>query len=141
LKKTSTTKSVILINMKDAPKELVSWLVSEMNKKNWGIRETAKRAGVSHPTISDIIAGNQPSLITCKKLAKLFNCPELVIIRKAGLIQSEMDPNDDFDQWKHILDQLPQHDRDELLRIAQIKVEYQIKSQERVKSQNVEGAP
>jgi hypothetical protein len=65
LDKTSSTKSVILSRMREAPKEFIDWLKKEMEVRNWGIRETAIKVGVSHPTISDIVTnGRLPSFET-----------------------------------------------------------------------------
>lgn len=84
-----------LARMRRAPKELGEWLLAEMQAKNWSARETARMAGLSHPVISDILSGYQPSTKTCAALAKLFNYSELGLLRMAGIVS----PDADTDPW------------------------------------------
>ncbi|MFH2040134.1 MAG: helix-turn-helix transcriptional regulator [Chloroflexota bacterium] len=65
---------------------LSDWLTTHMQINNLGTRETARRAGISHPLISDILNGGKPSLETCSVLAELFNTPPEEVLRMAGLL-------------------------------------------------------
>jgi len=47
-----------------------SFVLDVMNDENVGVREFARRLGVSHPTVSDVLAGGKPSLKTCRAIAK-----------------------------------------------------------------------
>ncbi len=77
--------------MSSSPNELIEWLTLNMNKNNWGVREVARRAGVSHPTVSDVLNGKPPSLDTSVALAKLFNTTPELILRMAGVFSSGKD--------------------------------------------------
>lgn len=66
--------------------QLSEWLTTNMQINNLGIRETARRAGISHPLISDILNGGKPSLETCSVLAGLFKTPPEQVLRLAGLL-------------------------------------------------------
>lgn len=86
-----STRLVRLANMKSAPSDLIRWLDQNMKNHNWGVRETARRAGLSHPTVSDILNGIQPSEKTCKALAKLFRTSPEVVLRMAGHLPPLLD--------------------------------------------------
>lgn len=66
-----------------------------MNEKNWSARETAREAGLSHPVITEILNGFQPSAKTCKALAKVFKYPETQLLRMAGIVSEKPD----VDPW------------------------------------------
>jgi transcriptional regulator with XRE-family HTH domain len=119
----------------------INWLWSEIHQRNWGQINLAKESGLSRGAIGNVLRGRQdPGNIFCLKIAKALRYPPEFVFRKANILPPDpINDNAMFEQWKYILEQLPQRDRDELLRIAQIKVEYQTKSQEREKSQKLEG--
>jgi transcriptional regulator with XRE-family HTH domain len=87
-------------------KDLINWLSSNMEKNNWSVRETARKAGLSHPTISDILNGDQPSYETCKKLAKLFKAPAENIFRIAGLLPLKLSADELLDRIEYMYNQL-----------------------------------
>jgi len=72
---------------KAAPQKFIDWLTGQMEAHNLGIRETAKRIGVSHPTISEIVTyHNMPSFETCIALAKAFGVSPLYVLQMADLL-------------------------------------------------------
>lgn len=76
---------------KPAPQKFIEWLTGQMEANNLGIRETAKKVGVSHPTISEMVTyGNMPSYETCVALAKAFNVPPLQVLQLAGMMPSSI---------------------------------------------------
>ena len=75
-----------------ASKSFITWLKTEMNRKDWGITVTAKKAGLSHPVISDIMNFQlQPSFETCVGLAKAFEMPPEEVLRRANMLSSHSD--------------------------------------------------
>jgi len=121
---TVSTDSIILTHMNEAPEEFVSWLKQEFEKRNWAIRAAARRIGVSHPTISDIVTlQKQPSYETCMAIAKAFNKSPVWILRLAGLLPKIEPLNFDFDEWRHVLANISDTDRAELMEIARGKLE------------------
>jgi transcriptional regulator with XRE-family HTH domain len=75
-----------------ASKSFIIWLKTEMHRKDWGITVTAKKAGLSHPVISDIMNFQlQPSFETCVGLAKAFDLPLEAVLIKAGYLLSTED--------------------------------------------------
>lgn len=120
----SSTKSDILFFMRVAPKEFTDWLSTEMNHRNWGVRDTAQRAGLSHPTISDILTnGKQPSLDTVIALARTFNKSPVYLARLAKLLPEESGISPVMEEMLHLLGQLDPDDQEELIKIARMKLE------------------
>lgn len=73
--------------MKQVRAEFLHLIKARMKEENLGIRELARRIGVSHPTITDIVTyGNMPSFDTCNKLSKWLNISEEAGLRKSGLL-------------------------------------------------------
>lgn len=140
MESTSSTKSVILPDMKEAPQEFISWLRNQIDVRNWGVREAARGLGLSHPTISDALLGKQPSFDTCLAVAKAFDVSPIYVLTLAGLLPAQGDPAK-FEDWKLVLEQLSEHDRDELLEFARLKVRRQNEERTRIngKLRKVEG--
>lgn len=83
-----------IMSKKYNPQDLIDWLLGQMKQKGWGVRETAKRAGISHPLISDALKGIQPSEKTCILLAVTFGeSVEQVLIFGGHLTKREVDGN------------------------------------------------
>ena len=121
---TVSTDSIILNHMNEAPDEFVSWLKQEFEKRNWAIRAAARRIGVSHPTISDIVTlQKQPSYETCLAIANAFNKPPEWVLRMAGLLPKMEPLNFDFEEWRYVLANISDTDRAELMEIARGKLE------------------
>jgi transcriptional regulator with XRE-family HTH domain len=115
--------------MKPAPDEFINWVKDEMEKRNLGIRDTARLVKVSHPTISEIVTYRQtPSFDTCVALANAFNYNPTAIVKLAGLLTDtqktqEQDPL--LQDLLYTLSRLPPEDQDELLELAKFKLERQ----------------
>jgi len=121
--------------------EFINWLWSEIHQRDWGQINLARASDITRGAVGNVLRGRQaPGKVFCLKIAKGLGYPPEFVFRKAHILPPDpINDNAMFEQWKYILEQLPQRDRDELLKIAQIKVEYQTKSQEREKSQKLEG--
>jgi transcriptional regulator with XRE-family HTH domain len=108
--------------MRKAPEEFMGWIRSEMLKRKLSIRETAKLAGVSHPTISELITlEKQPTFELCAKLAKAFGYDEIFVLGLAGLIPKQGD-NKEVELANFLFLQLPEDDRQEIIELIQIKL-------------------
>lgn len=81
------------------PNNLPLWLKLKMEDRNLGIRELARRTGVSHPTISEVLNGKPPSLVTAIVLAKLFDETPETILRISGLLP----PISNVDEFRELL--------------------------------------
>lgn len=64
-----------------------AWLLTELKKRNWSQSELARRAGVAHGTISNLINGNKGvGESTLNAIANAFHIPAVEVFRQAGLI-------------------------------------------------------
>lgn len=86
--------------------ELAVWLDRQMKERNWSIRETARRANLSHPLVSDILKGLKPTAHTCKALAGVFGEKDITVMRMAGIVDSEPDTDPWVETQKHKLARL-----------------------------------
>ena len=108
----SSTKMGNLLCVKIAPIEFVEWLKKEMSTRTWGIRETAQRAELSHPTISDIVTnGKQPSFDTVLALSKIFNQEPVNLLRAAGLLPPVRDSDPLASEAAHLVGLLPEEQK------------------------------
>jgi len=90
----------------DNTNELMDWLKLNMETKNFGVRETARMAGISHPLISDIINGGKPSYETCLALGNLFKTPPEEVFRLAGLLPSKPKQDILMERADYLIEQL-----------------------------------
>lgn len=63
-----------------------SWLTSEMERRGWSNSELARRADVTHTSISRAINGSTPGLDVCTGIAHAFRMPPEQVLRLAGLL-------------------------------------------------------
>ncbi len=108
----------------DVPEEFIHWLMDQIKTRGWTIRETARRAGISHTSISYTLGGDPPSFDTCMALARAFDAPPIFVLTLAGLLP-KADADVTFDDWKFVLSQLSPRDRQELLEFARVKIKLQ----------------
>ena len=66
------------------------WINEEVKKRGWSFRELSRRAGISSPTISQVM-NNQanPGLNFCTGIAQAFNIRLEDVLRKANILQPE----------------------------------------------------
>lgn len=63
------------------------WLSDELNSRGWSIRELARRAGISHTTVADVLSEQRkPTAEFCIAIAKALNVPEESTLRRAGIL-------------------------------------------------------
>ena len=91
--------------MKKSPPEFVARVKTKMAEENLGINDLARRIGVSHPTITEIVTyGNQPSFNTCVALAPWLGESVEMTARSAGLLSSKIDLDETTEHSEHILE-------------------------------------
>ena len=112
--------------MNTAPKEFIEWLKGEMLSRNWGVRETAQRVGVSHPTISDILSNEKkPSFDTVIALSKTFKKSPVNLLRLAGMLPPEPEVTIQEEEILNTIRLLDQKAIEEILLLAKMKIEIQ----------------
>ena len=63
------------------------WLLREIEERGWSYSETARRGGISHARISQVIAGNNPGEEFCQAIARAFKIPVIEVMRRAGILE------------------------------------------------------
>ncbi len=85
--------------------KLTARLADELHSRGWSMREMARRAGVSHTTIANVLSGERkPTVNVCKGIARALNIPTEDVLRLAGMLPQL--PDDWEGQYKQICDQL-----------------------------------
>jgi len=65
----------------------VDWLTTEVERRGWNNSELARRAGVGHSTVSQVLSLQQnPGLGFCIGVARAFDIPPEDVLRLAGLL-------------------------------------------------------
>jgi transcriptional regulator with XRE-family HTH domain len=106
--------------------ELSAWINSIMEKRNLGVREIAKKVGVSHPTILIAINDGKASFETCKKLSKAFNVPLDFVLKKAGHINITSSKDEWLEEINFIYGKLEnKQDRLEILEQSRLRMRIQ----------------
>ena len=104
--------------------ELIDWLNAELAKRNWSVRELAKRAHLSHGTISDVLAGRtNPGFEFCRKVAKALSYPPDALLRIAGLLPPAPEEGPDLLEAQHLFVRLSDADKDRVLALMRTFVE------------------
>jgi transcriptional regulator with XRE-family HTH domain len=97
----------------------------QLKKQGINQAELWRRSGVSEAHISRVIAGDGAGIEFCVKIAKGFKISPVTVLYEAGWLSFGPDGDESLEEWKHVLSQLPQSERDELMQIARLKLERQ----------------
>ena len=66
----------------------LNWLNKELSNRSWSRRELARRAGVSHTWVADVINGREPSWDFCAAIAPAFDMSPVEMLLLAGKLTS-----------------------------------------------------
>lgn len=114
--------------------ELWGWIDAQLKTRGWSQADLARRSGISSATITRIKTGERgigPEV--CAAIARSFGYPPELVMRKAGLIQEEKtELPSNARMIAHIIARLPDADQDELLQLAQMKLD-RVQAADRVK--------
>jgi transcriptional regulator with XRE-family HTH domain len=64
----------------------VEWLLGEIDNRGWNQSELARRSGISHGRISQVISGEKPGSDFCIAVARAFNISIEEVLSRAGII-------------------------------------------------------
>lgn len=94
----------------------VEWLAAKLEERGWSIRETARRAKISHTTIADVLAGNRsPTWDFCAAIAKVLEEPPVTIFIRAGLLTVTPESERTIERLSDIIREMPIEKQQELL--------------------------
>lgn len=97
------------------------WLQEQISKLGISQSEFARRAGISRQAISNYINGQRmnPDGETLDAIARALKLPPETVFRAAGLLPSKPEDEVQFDDWKYVLEQLSERDRNILRDLAE----------------------
>lgn len=102
----------------------VDWLNNELNTKGWSYSELARRGGITHTSISQIInEKRQPGLKVARGIAKALDTPLVMILRKAGLLSPEPEGTPTSRELLYMFMQLDDEDQERILSITRTFLE------------------
>ena len=87
------------------------------------MRELARKSGISHSTISQVINGAQPPTYEfCIAIAKGFGLAQDEVLTLAGKLPKPPEWTPDLQEWTYLFEQLTDEDRAEMLQLGRYKV-------------------
>lgn len=108
--------------MPQSPPEFLEWFKKRVEERGWnGPTEIGRGIGVTHPTISAVLAGEQPSFDTCIKIADGLLASRRAVVFMAGLLPPPPDYSVRVDEWDSLYDELSENDREEMLAMGRVK--------------------
>jgi transcriptional regulator with XRE-family HTH domain len=118
-----TTETFFYVKMLSM-ETLNEYLLARLKERGWSQNELAKRAGISHGTISNILSGNKGAGETSlKAIASAFHIPPEEIFRVAGILPQVPESTQQKEQLLHLFSLLPEKEKADLLKYIQIKLE------------------
>ena len=114
-----------------------SWLIEQMQIKNWSQSDLARASGLTRQTISYYLSdkSTKPDEAALTKLAHAFKISPIAVFRKAGLLP-EGGEQASFEDWQHLLNQLMPDEREEMREIMQMKIERRQKADKSARATN-----
>jgi len=112
--------------------DIRSFVLKIMEDDNLGVRELARAIGVSHPTVSELLATGKASLKTYKALAKYARMPLTNVLKIANVLS---DPKSDekTQEVVYIMGSLNEVNKEDVSDYAKMKLQ----KQERETKKNV----
>lgn len=103
---------------------LSGWLNSQIEDRDWSLRETARRAGLSPSVVSDVLTEKiRASYDFCMGIAQALDVPPEDVLRRAGLLPKQQGYNPKAEELLGLFAHLGEMDQDELIALARLKLE------------------
>jgi transcriptional regulator with XRE-family HTH domain len=103
------------------------WLLKEVQKTELSFAEIARRGGISHSRISQVLGGDLPGADFCIGIAKALRLPPEVVLRRANILPSKSTAKEEEERLLHYFDQLSPGDQQRLISIARALGQEQVK--------------
>lgn len=85
----------------------ITWLETELNKRDWRLADLARRANLDTGSISRILSGaRKPGPEVCVAIARALNHPPEKIFRLAGLLPTDPGMDTEEKELLHLFRQL-----------------------------------
>lgn len=101
------------------------WVWEEMNVRGWSQADLARESKISESHISHVFSGKRGLTTSfCNGIARAFEMPPELVLRKAGLLPPLREESDRLDlEWQHIFRQARNdEERRQLLEVAQFEI-------------------
>ena len=100
------------------PPKLAEWLTAQLVERNWSQNELARRAKISKGMVSGVLNGKQPGVKVCGALAFALGVHVDIVLEMAGYRPIEPSSTPDREEWKKLIDDLPDEQVKKLLAVA-----------------------
>lgn len=104
--------------------QLTDWVSEGLKQRGWSHGELSRRAGISRPLISQVLAGDvPPSADFCIKIAHAFGLSPVLLLVKAGILSGqELAPDDPtLQEIIELARSLSPEDRSEILEYVRFR--------------------
>ena len=112
--------------------KLSDYLNTELRRRQWSMRELARRAGVSASQVSDVVGERtKPGADFCIAVAKALGDPPDYLLRLAGILPSLPDRNEEHWLWRvwTALEEMTPEEREEVIAYAYWKRSQEIEGE------------
>ena len=111
----------------------VTWLETELNKRNWKRSDLARAIKMSDTALTLVYNGQRkPGTDMCLAIAKVFDLPPELVYRQAGLLPEAPDLPPEFEELKHWFSQMTDDEQEVFL--AQGRLTIELRNKRRKKS-------
>lgn len=111
-------KQYVIIETVD--NSLSSWILSELDKRDWSQSELARRSGLTRTTISKIISEQSSiGIESMTGLAKAFRLPVTEVLQQAGLIPKIPEATAKEEQLLHMFRHMDDQDKKTIMNMAE----------------------
>jgi transcriptional regulator with XRE-family HTH domain len=105
------------------------WLLSEIEAAGLSNSELARRAGVSHARVSQVLGGDSPGKNFLIKIADVLGKPRSEVFRAAGLVETNKKLNPIVESTAAMLNDLPEEEQEDFRAMVRVKWERRQKRQ------------
>jgi transcriptional regulator with XRE-family HTH domain len=103
--------------------KFTTWLTEKLNENRISMRELARKSGISHSTISQVVNGAQPPTYEfCIAIAKGLGLPPDEVLALAGKLPKQPELTPELQEWIYLFEQLTEDDKAELMQLGRYKV-------------------
>jgi len=111
--------------------DFLQWLQGELDKREWTPADLSRKSGVSDGHVSHLLSGSRGvGTRTLEKIAWALQLSKEEVFRRAGLLPSPPNHDPDAEGLIHIFSQLDVRNKAELLKIALLKYESEMKEKQ-----------
>lgn len=102
------------------------WLLSVMKEQEITQADLARMSGISTAQVARIISGGRSAgPEACKAFARVLGLDEIFVFHMAGLLTTPSDYDVTYEEWRKLLHDLSEENRQELQQIARMRLKNQ----------------